>query len=73
MSKTPDTDRNPHNLNRAVEAAFRALDKCRHSAAVYGHPIRSIGMTVDAEGEIHCRVRYFRIPKTAAEIATLRQ
>lgn len=73
MSKTPDTDRNTHNLNRAVEAAFRALDKFRHSAAVYGHPIRSIGMTVDAEGEIHCRVRYFRLPKTEAEIATLRQ
>jgi hypothetical protein len=58
---------------RAVEAAFRALDKCRHTAAMIGQPIRSIGMTIDSEGETRCRVRYFRIPKTKAELASIRQ
>jgi len=73
MSKTPNTDRNTYNLNRAVEAAFRALDKCRHTAAMLGQPIRSIGMSIDSEGETSCRVRYFRMPKTKAELASIRQ
>ena len=63
MSKKPDTDKNTYNSNRAIEAAFRALDKCRHTCAVLGHPIRNIGMTVCEENERHCKVRYFKIPK----------
>jgi hypothetical protein len=72
MSKTPTTDRKTYNLNRAVEAAFRALDKCRHTAAMIGKPIKSLSMSVDEEGDSICRVRYFRIPKTKAELASLR-
>ena len=63
MSKKPDTDKNTYNSNRAIEAAFRAIDRCRHACALLGNPIRSISMSVDEENERHYKVRYFKIPK----------
>ena len=73
MSKKPDTDRNTYNSNRAIEAAFHALDKCRHTCAMLGHPIRSLSMSVDDENERHCKVRYFKIPKSEKVIERMRK
>lgn len=70
---TNKTDRNTTALNRAVDKAFRAMADCRDKAALLGSPIRGLSLRVDDEGDTHCRVSYFKVPKQKRTIDRLRK